>query len=176
MTLREYQETPKTVLPQELVDGILHVADAPLVHHQRVVFRLARAIQEHADAAGFGEVLVAPVDVILDRHRPLVLQPDLLFVSKERADLVLDRVYGAPDLVVEVLSPNPRIGRLDQHVAWFAEYGVREVWVYRQVDRRLDIVSCVAGRPAGTISFGRHVPIRSAVLPGFRRATGSFLP
>lgn len=175
MTLHEYQRTPKTVLPQELVDGVLHVADAPFVAHQRVVFRLARALQEHVEQADSGEVFVAPIDVVLDRDRPLVLQPDLLFIARERSDLVQERIYGAPDLVVEVLSPNPRIGRLEDRIRWFAEYGVREVWIYRQPDRRLDIVTCRDRQPIATASFDEHAPLRSAVLPALRRTTRSML-
>src|SRR4051812_6401054 len=94
MTLQEDQQTPKTMWPQELIDGVLQVADAPFVHHQRVVFRLARAMQAHAEAVGAGEVFVAPIDVVLDRERPLVLQPDVLFVSAERAAIVRDRIDG----------------------------------------------------------------------------------
>ena len=175
MTLQDYQHTPKTVLPQELVDGVFTVSDAPFVPHQRVVFQLARALHDHVDQTGAGEVFVSPIDVILDRERPLVLQPDVLFISRDRSHLVKEQIEGPPDLVVEVLSPNPRIGRLEDRVRWFAEYGVREVWVYRQPDRRLDIVTCRGGVPAGTISFARHVPLHSAVLPGFDRTTRSFL-
>src|SRR5688572_31426670 len=49
-----------------------------------------------------------------------------IFVSKARAHIVSDRIYGAPDLMIEVLSPHPRIGREDERVAWFARAGVRE--------------------------------------------------
>lgn len=167
MTLAEYQATAKAVVPQELIYGAFRLADAPLVNHQRVVFRLARAMQAHVEAAGLGEVFVAPIDVILDAERALVLQPDLLFVSRERAEIVHDRIYGAPDLVVEVLSPNPRIGKLDERIGWFAEYGVREAWIYHQIERRLDIVSCDQRRVSHVTSFTRYAGIRSTVLPGF---------
>ena len=175
MTLQEYQRTPKTLFPQELVDGVRHVSDAPFVPHQRVVFQMARALDDHVQQHGAGEVFVSPIDVILDRERPLVLQPDVLFMSRERAHVVQERIEGPPDLVVEVLSPNPRIGKLEDRVRWFAEYGVREVWVYRQPDRRLDIITCRGGVATGTISFARHVPVHSVVLPGFDRTTRSFL-
>jgi Uma2 family endonuclease len=167
MTLAEYQATPTTVRPQELIYGALRAADAPLVNHQRVVFRLARAMQAHVEAAALGEVFVAPIDVILDTDRALVLQPDLLFVSRERDEIVHDRIYGAPDLVVEVLSPNPRIGKLDERINWFAEYGAREIWIYHQNDKRLDIIFCDERRASHVTSFTRHAPIRSRVLPGF---------
>ena len=112
MTLLQYFNTPETVLPSELIDGVRHVADAPFVSHQRVVLRLATALQDHAASAG-GEVLVAPVDVILDEHRPVVLQPDLLYLAPDQTLMAIDRIYGAPALVVEVLSPRPRIGDLN---------------------------------------------------------------
>jgi Uma2 family endonuclease len=153
MTLAEYQATPTTVRPQELIYGALRAADAPLVNHQRVVFRLARAMQAHVEAAALGEVFVAPIDV--------------LFVSRERDEIVHDRIYGAPDLVVEVLSPNPRIGKLDERINWFAEYGAREIWIYHQNDKRLDIIFCDERRASHVTSFTRHAPIRSRVLPGF---------
>jgi Uma2 family endonuclease len=170
MTLREYQETPESVLPQELIYGVVTAADAPFVPHQRIVFQLARALDTHADAAGVGEVFVAPLDVILDRERALVLQPDILFVARERSFIVQDRVYGAPDLVVEVLSPNPRIGQLDDRLRWFASSGVREIWLYHQFAHVLQVLGCAGGRVATTTSFEGTTPIRSAVLPGFNRS------
>jgi Uma2 family endonuclease len=175
MTLFEYQHTPKTVLPQELSDGILHVADAPFVSHQRIVFRLGRWLQDYLDKAEGGEILLSPIDVILDVNRPLVLQPDLLYVSQERAAIVHERIFGAPDMVLEVLSPNPRIGRLEDRIRSFAQYGVREIWVYRQSDHRLDIVSCRDGLPVATTSFNRHSPIRSSVFPGLSRTMSSMV-
>ena len=175
MTIHEYQDTPKTVFPQDLTDGVLHVADAPFVSHQRVVFRIGRALQNHVETDGGGEIILSPIDVILDVHRPLVMQPDLLYVSAARAQIVHDRIYGAPDMVLEVLSPNPRIGRLEDRIRSFAQYGVREIWVYRQPDRRLDIVSCRDGLPFASTSFDRHASVRSDVFPALARTTHSMM-
>lgn len=175
MTLQEYFSTPETVVPQELIFGVLRVADAPFVSHQRVVLELAVALRAHVQAHRSGEVVISPVDVILDAERALVLQPDLLFVSADRSSIVTDRIYGAPDLVVEVLSPHPRIGRLDERVRWFAEYGVREVWLYHQFDKRLDVLTCQAGRVVVTRPFDSRTPIQSAVLPGFSPTLASVL-
>ena len=173
MTIEEYQQTPETLLPQELIDGVVCVNDAPFVSHQRVVFQLARALDDHARDTGAGEVLLAPVDVIFDTARALVLQPDIVFVSRDRAHLVRDRIHGAPDLVVEVLSPNPRIGELDQRLRWFAQGGVREIWLYHQFTRTLQILNCLGGRIAATATFDDATPLRSQVLPLFVRTIGS---
>src|SRR5258708_24121320 len=129
MTTADYLDTPETVLPRELAFGVLRVADSPVVRHQRVVRDLTIALTEHARAHRLGEVLPAPMDVIPDREANLVVQPDIVFVSAARGEIVDDRIHGAPDLVVEVLSPHPRIGRLHEKVEWFARYGVKECWL-----------------------------------------------
>lgn len=105
LTTKKYLARPETLVPTELIYGSLRVADAPLAHHQRAVRDLCFAMVEHAESRHLGEVLFAPLDVILDVQRALVVQPDLLFVSNERRHIVADRIYGAPDLVVEIISP-----------------------------------------------------------------------
>ena len=174
MTPADFQ-TPETTRPQELVNGVFRAADAPFVSHQRVVLRLAIALQQHIDAHGGGEVLVAPVDVVLDPDRALVLQPDLLFVSPDRSSIVSHRVYGAPDLVVEVLSPRPRIGDVDERVEWFARYGVREIWLYDQLRRTLRILNCEDGAVRESVAVDEHGPIGSNVLPGLTRSIASIV-
>lgn len=175
MTLNEYLATPESVLPQELIFGTLRVAEAPLVPHQRTVLRLAVALRSHVVAQQLGEILIAPTDVILDAARALVVQPDLLFVTDARAHIVRDRVYGPPDLVVEVLSPHPRIGQLDERVGWFARYGVRELWLYSQPDRTMHVLTCERGHIATDEVFRLDQAVRSAVLPGMDWPLGSMV-
>lgn len=90
----------------------------------------------------------------ITRSRPLLaarllVQPDLLFVAEERRHIVEDRVYGAPDLVIEVLSPRTRIGRLDQNFGWSSKYGVRECWLADGVSRQMAVLSLGAGGVTG---------------------------
>ncbi len=173
MTLLQYFNTPETVLPSELIDGVRHVADAPFVSHQRVVLRLALALQDHTESIG-GEVFVAPVDVILDERRPVVLQPDLLYLAPDQMIMAIDRIYGAPALVVEVLSPHPRIGDLNERVALFAQYGVREIWIYDQHTRALEVLQCTDGAVSSRARI-TDGPIVSAILPGFTRSMPEIL-
>ena len=142
MTTEEYLRTPETVLPRELALGTLRVADAPTISHQRVVGELFIGLSEHVRERKLGDVLIAPIDVVLDADADLVVQPDLLFVSNERRDRIGDRVFGAPDLVIEVLSPYPRIGYLEEKVGWYAK--VRRARV-------------LAGQPCQEGDRGAHV-------------------
>ena len=167
MTTSEYFRTPETVTPAELIYGTLRVADAPTPRHQSVLLDLGVALRAHVRAKDLGRVWVAPIDVILDRERALIVQPDLIFVSHARLSRVTDRVWGAPDMVLEVLSPNPRIGRFQERVEWFASYGVRECWLVHQFERQLEILSFAKGSVSGRRTFDVDTPIQSNVLPDF---------
>jgi Uma2 family endonuclease len=175
MTTEEYCQTPETNRPSELIYGIPRVADSPLAPHQAAVFDLALALVQHVREKGLGEIWVSPLDVILDPARHLVVQPDLFFVSNGRSHIVTDRVRGAPDLVVEVLSPRPRIGTLGERLEWFAQYGVRECWLLHQGERRMEILAFQDGAVSGRGSFDRRTPLHSHVLPEFSRTLGSIL-
>ena len=175
MTTAEYLQTPESLLPTELIYGALRVADAPMPRHQRVVRDLCFALVEHAEPRRLGEVWIAPLDVILDAERALVVQPDLFFISNERSHILTDRVHGAPDLVVEVLSPNPRIGMLGERVGWFQQYGVRECWLLHQLEQRLEVLNFDGSNLIERASFDQTTPIRSRVLADFDRTLGSML-
>jgi Uma2 family endonuclease len=165
MTTAEYLATPETVLPSELAFGVLRVAESPVVRHQRVVRDLTIALTAFTRDHRLGEILPAPMDVILDPAANLVVQPDIVFVSEERADIVSDRIYGTPDLVVEVLSPHPRIGELHERIAWFAHYGVKECWLVELSRREVAVLAFESGRVAGRGLFSGSDRIVSAVLP-----------
>lgn len=165
MTTAEYFATPETVRPAELVYGVLRVADAPIVRHQRVVRDLTVRLTAYTRETGLGEVLPAPTDVVLDHDAALVVQPDVLFVAAGRVDMIGDRVEGAPDLVIEVLSPRPRVGLVDEKISWYARYGVRECWLVDLNRRQIAVLTCADGKVAQRIAIDAEDRIRSTVLP-----------
>ena len=167
MTVDEYLRTPETVLPAELRFGVLRVAEAPTPRHQSVVASLFRALDAYVRVRGIGEMWLAPLDVILDEERALVVQPDLMFISDQKAWIVSDRVRGAPDLTVEVLSPHPRIGKTEERVTWFAEYGVRECWLVQVERREITVITYAHRHIATRVTFGRRHSLSSSVFPDF---------
>ena len=167
MTVDEYFRTPQTVLPAELKFGILHVADAPNPNHQSAVAQLFVALRAHVLEQKLGRVWLSPLDVVLDEQKALIVQPDLMFISNHRSWIVQDRVRGAPDLAVEVLSPNPRIGTTEEQLRWFAHYGVRECWLVHQDQHRISVVGFEDGQVSTRRLTGRREPIASSVLPNF---------
>ena len=167
MTTDEYLRLPEKLVPEELVYGFVRSAASPTPGHQWVLGKLFLALTSHVDERRLGRVWPAPLDVVLDREAHLIVQPDLLFVNTERMGIVTDRVWGAPDLVVEVLSPRPRIGTLDERIGWFAKYGVRECWLVHQHAREVEVLQFEAESVASRGTFAADMPIRSSVLPGF---------
>jgi Uma2 family endonuclease len=172
MTVDDYFNTPETVKPMELVFGALRVADAPSPRHQSAVVHLFRALDAHVRARGLGEVWLAPLDVVLDERKALIVQPDLFFISNDRGWIVKDRVRGAPDLVVEVLSPNPRIGQTEERVGWFGDYGVRECWLVHQHRRDLTVIDLATKDQHVFAALER---IKSRVLPEFSETLDEIL-
>jgi len=175
MTTAEYLRTPESLVPTELIYGKLRVAESPLPRHQAVVLDLSVALVAHVQERRPGQIWISPLDIILDTQRALIVQPDLFFISNERSHILADRVRGAPDLVVEVLSPEPRIGKLGERVGWFQEYGVRECWLIHQHDRRAEILNFSGSNVIERDSFNESTSIRSRVLPDFHRTLWSML-
>ena len=129
LTFEEYCQLPESLLPHELIDGELRMPAAPIRRHQLVIGNIYLILRPHVESRGLGTVELAPVDVVLDQERPLVVQPDLLYVSRERAGIVRDKVYGAPDLSVEVASRSGALFDRTEKAALYAQYGVREYWL-----------------------------------------------
>jgi len=169
MTADEYFRTPETMLPQELVYGRVRDAPAPVPGHQWAVGQIFLALTEHVRSRRAGDVWLAPIDVVLDKEKSLVVQPDIIFIAQNRLHIVTDRVWGAPDLVIEVLSPFPRIGDVRERLDWFAEYGVRECWLLHQSIPEVEVVQFAGGKFESRRFFRENERLRSTVLPEFDR-------
>jgi Uma2 family endonuclease len=173
MTTDEYLRTPETMLPQELVWGVVRDAAAPTPGHQWVVGKFYVALLDHVEQQSCGRVWLSPIDVVLDRDQHLVVQPDLIVVTAARVGIVTDRVWGPPDLVLEVLSPRPRIGTLNERIDWFAQYGVRECWLVQQDARAVEVLEFSSATVASRRLFLTQEEIRSTLLPTFSATPGA---
>jgi Uma2 family endonuclease len=167
LTTAEYLQTAESMRVQELIFGTLHVADSPSFRHQNLLLELAVLMRVFVGQHRLGTVCIAPLDVILDPSRALIVQPDLFYVSRARQDILTDRVWGAPDLVVEVMSPHPRIGKLDDRIAYFSQYGVRECWLMHQLTRTIEVLQLTKYGVAARQTFNGVERIQSTVLPYF---------
>jgi Uma2 family endonuclease len=165
MTADEYlYDTDETNLTRELSYGIVREPPAPFFSHQSLVLRVAKVWSDHVEPRRLGRVAVAPVDVVLDRERALIVQPDVLFVSNARLEMIRDQVWGPPDLVAEVLSHGTRQRDRGQKLEWYHHYGVREYWLVDLYDDSVTVVDFTGAAPATRFAKGIDA-IRSTVLP-----------
>ena len=165
-TYKDYCATPDDER-YELLNGNLMMVPAPNRKHQEVLGRLyvelSRFNQEHQ----LGKVYVAPFDVFLSDTD--VVQPDVLFISRAREHTLTDEnVRGAPDLVIEILSPSTADRDLGYKHDLYGRHGVLEYWivdpmgetvaVHRQGDGRLEVAE----------TLGRGDTLRTALLNGLQ--------
>ena len=107
---------------REIVDGDLLVTPSPTLGHQEISLRIFVAFLKYLEAHPIGKVFCAPLDVILSPFD--VLEPDLLFVLNEHRSILQDWVRGAPDLVIEILSPGTAAIDRGPKLKAYARYGV----------------------------------------------------
>ena len=126
-TYRDYLLLPEGDR-RELIEGDFYVVPAPSIRHQTVAANLGTLLRERVRRNRLGIILWAPTDVVLSPET--VVQPDILFVSNERRGIITEpNVSGAPDLVVEILSPGTEERDRELKLNLYARYGVREYWI-----------------------------------------------
>ena len=164
LTVADYLETPEGAAYQ-LMDGELIFLVSPNDKHQTVVGELFFALHPFIRGNDLGIIRFAPSDVVLSDHD--VVQPDILFVSNERAAIRTPaNLQGAPDLAVEVLSPGTEGYDRGYKRELYARHGVREYWL---VDPDLETIEVLTPGEGGFIRYAlyeRRETLTSPLLPG----------
>lgn len=127
LTYDDLLRLPDDGLRHEIIDGEHYVTPAPVTKHQRIsrelLYLLVQFLKEHP----LGEVFDAPFDVVLSMFD--VVEPDLVYLSNERASLLTEKnLQGPPDLVVEILSPGTSRRDLGIKRDLYERAGVLEYW------------------------------------------------
>jgi Uma2 family endonuclease len=146
LSYEDYLYFPDDGKRHELIDGEHYVTPAPNLKHQTAVVNLSGDLRGFVRPRKLGKIWTAPVDVLLSEHD--VVQPDLVFLSKDRMDLAADgaKVMGAPDLVVEVLSPRTRRTDAVTKRHLYEKYGVSEYWMVDPELETVEVYRLAAGR------------------------------
>ncbi len=127
MTAREFAALPEGPPHFQLVEGELFFMASPNRRHQDISMVLGNRLYNYLRAHPIGKVYAAPSDVELDSGN--VFEPDIYYVSRERAGILTTQgVTGAPDLIVEILSPSTARLDLEKKRAVYLRAGVRELW------------------------------------------------
>jgi Uma2 family endonuclease len=134
-TRRDVVADPNSPERYEVIEGELYLPPTPTMGHQDVVLNLATLLKQYVDERDAGKVAIAPLDVIISEDESL--QPDILFIAKDRLDIVKDYVEGPPDLVVEVASPSTSSRDRVVKSRVYARFGVPNFWIVDPSDKTL---------------------------------------
>jgi Uma2 family endonuclease len=165
MTTDEYlYDTEESNRKCELAYGVVREPPSPFFSHQELVLRIAMLLRTHVEPRDLGKVAIAPLDVVLDRDRALILQPDVLFVACDRLSIIRNQVWGPPDLVVEVLSLSTERRDRTGKMQLYRQYGVREAWLVDLIEEQVVVHDFTGALPLQRAARGVD-SVRSAVLP-----------
>lgn len=138
-TYQDYAQLPDDKR-YELIEGEFFLVPAPYLYHQRILRRFAMAISTYVEDRQLGEVFFAPCDVVLSDIN--VVQPDLIFVSRERMAILTEaNIQGSPDLVVEILSVSTKQRDLGIKRNLYAKYGVRDYWIVDPESKTVEMLA-----------------------------------
>jgi Uma2 family endonuclease len=172
----DYLALPEALERIELIDGELVREPAPGVPHQRIVGNLYVRLRRFVEKRRLGLVLLGPVDVVLGPEgEEDVFQPDVLFVAPQGMAIIGKAIRGAPELVIEVVSPDsPRRDR-ELKRRKYQGYGIREYWIVEPESRTIEVLARKGGEFASRGVFGERDAVSTEVLAGLTlRARDAF--
>ena len=164
-TYADLELLPDDDLRHEIIDGVHYVTASPVTRHQRISMRLEYLLQSYLETHPAGEIVHAPFDVVLSFTDIVV--PDLIFISTQRASLLaVKNLQGAPDLVVEIISPSTRSRDRRLKRDLYERVGVDEYWL---VDPERDLVDVQRLGTSGfepPVRYEKHESLTTPLLPG----------
>lgn len=166
LTVDDYRSLPEAGPRYQLIEGDLYIAPAPNRFHQEISRNLQFKILLYLRETGRGKVFNAPFDIYLDRTN--AYQPDLIIVLNDRLHILTEAgAEGAPNLVIEILSPKTRQLDLEYKRKAYPRFGVQELWII-DPDPRLTTQHRFAadGRVVTAVASESDL-LSSPLLPGF---------
>ena len=151
----------------EWVDGEVIVMSPSSLRHVRLANWLVRVVSEFVERKSLGEILGPEFMIRLGAQRRIRV-PDLLFIANDRLNLLRPTyLEGAPDLSIEILSPDSQSRDRRHKFAEYEKAGVREYWMVDPVSQTIEAYALDAGREFQLIDATDDGRVLSAILPGF---------
>jgi Uma2 family endonuclease len=166
LTYQDLLAMPEDGLRHELIDGVHYVSAAPRPRHQLVLARLLGRIENYLRERPVGVLLPGPADVVFTDHD--VVEPDLLFVSRARREILteLNISGGAPELMVEILSPSTRRRDLVLKHRLYERWGVDQYWIVDPQRKTVQAFRRASDRYRLAAELGAGDVLTTPILPG----------
>lgn len=150
----------------EVMEGDIMMVPAPATRHQKISLRIEHLLVNATAPKNLGEVFYAPIDVVLSDD--VVVQPDILFISKERTDIIKEQaIMGAPDLIVEILSPSSIFNDSVRKREIYQRFGVKEYWLIFPEEKAIEVLALEGSIYRELCSAKEEGTVRSKLLEGF---------
>jgi Uma2 family endonuclease len=167
LTYDDYRTLPNDGKQYEIIGGGLLMSPLPTYSHQVISRNLFKLLDQYISENKLGEIIYAPFDVV---------QPDLMYISRERADIIAENnVVEAPELVVEILSPATRTTDRTSKKALY-QHGVREYWMVDSTEKTIDQLILKEDTFELNGKLNSSQILTSPTLKGFRIAVGPVFP
>jgi len=163
-TYQDYLHLPDDGKRYQVIDGDVYMVPAPIPYHQMVSMNLERILFDYARKEG-GRVFHAPCDVVLTDVD--IVQPDIFFICNERVHIIKEKnIQGAPDLVVEILSPySEKIDKISK-TKLYARFGVKEYWIVDPDRKEVRVLKLKGESYKNQGIFGVQDSFKSPLLKG----------
>lgn len=166
-TYQDYVKIPDDGKTYQIIGGKLFMTPAPSSYHQRISRNLEFILWSKVKENDLGQIFYVPIDVIFSSVN--VVQPDIVFVSKDRAGIIKDKgVFGAPDLIAEIISPSTSQIDVKLKRQLYQRFGVREYWMVYPEEKKVEILYLRGGsfKLKGTFSY--EDTVEPEILPGLK--------
>ena len=151
----------------EIVNGVLHMTPSPSWSHQEIVGEIFAHLRAYIRSSGLGGVFIAPIDVELASNT--VFQPDVVVLLKTSQRKLKERhIVGAPDLVVEVVSPSSETHDRYRKLVAYARAGVPEYWIVDPDARTVEVLILESGEYHSPGVFRGKATLPSQIAPALQ--------
>ena len=149
------------------------MSPAPSFYHQEIVLRFSHDLYNWVFSRKLGKVVNGPIDMVLSPHR--VMQPDVVYIARERLEIIAKTINGPVDLTAEVISLGDRNRDRIEKRDLYEQYGIKEYWLIDPEAKTVEVLHLENGRYQ---LFRRATPgatAASKLLPGFEIEVTSLL-
>jgi len=165
-TVKDYKLLPEGA-PYQLIEGELVMTPAPNPRHQFISGNLFKGIAKYMDEKRSGVLFYSPIDIYLDEEN--AFQPDIVFISNEKRHIIKDDgIYGAPELVIEILSPSTAYYDIKKKFRVYEKGGVLEYWIVDPEMNTVELYFNEDGHFSLKTKLENKGEIESFILKGLR--------
>ncbi|MFK0735007.1 MAG: Uma2 family endonuclease [Gloeotrichia echinulata GP01] len=160
----------------EIIDGELFVTRSPHWEHQTTCTNIVTVLKIWSEETGLGKPAVAPGIIFSDADNVI---PDVVWASNERLERLLDEaghLTGAPELIIEVLSPGEKNEKRDKEtkLKLYSVQGVLEYWICDRTQKKLEVYRREQATLKLAATLFEQDELTSPVLPGFKCLVSKF--